>query len=102
MKSKFTGGLFGMVGLYAVQAIVVIVTLGFGLPWAVCMKEKWYARHTIIDGYRLTFDGTGFQLFGQYTKWLVLTFLTGGIYGFWLAIKLKQWITQHTHLEIVI
>ena len=37
------------------------------------------------------------QLFGNWIKWLVLTFITLGIYGFWLNIKLEQWITKHTH-----
>lgn len=39
----------------------------------------------------------GSQLFGNYIKWFLLTIITFGIYGFWLDIKMKQWITKHTH-----
>ena len=95
--SKFTGGLLGLIGINILQFLLVLVTLGFGAPWAICMKQRWIAKHTIIDGQPLVFDGTGGQLFGNYIKWFLLTLITLGIYGFWLDIKMKQWITKHTH-----
>ena len=97
MESKFTGGLLGMIGIGILQGLIITFTLGLGLPWAVCLKQRWIAKHTIIDGKRLTFDGTGGQLFGNYIKWFLLTLITFGIYGFWLTIKMQQWITKHTH-----
>ena len=97
MESKFTGGLLGLIGIGILQGIIIFLTLGLGLPWAVCLKEKWMAEHTIIDETQLTFDGTGLQLFGQYIKWWFLCLITFGIYGFWLTIKMKQWVVSHTH-----
>ena len=99
MESKFTGRLIGLIGIGILQAILIAITLGLGTPWAVCMKEKWMAEHTIIDGKQVTFDGNGGQLFGQYIKWFLLCIITLGIYSFWLEIKMKQWITKHTHFE---
>ena len=99
MESKFTGGLLGLIGISILQALIIMITLGLAAPWAICLKESWIAKHTIIDGRRLTFDGTGAQLFGNYIKWLLLTIITLGIYSFWLSIKMKQWITKHTHLS---
>lgn len=101
MESKFTGGLLGMIGIGILQALIVTFTLGIATPWAVCLKEAWYAKHTIIDGQRLTFDGTGLQLFGNYIKWFLLTLITLGIYGFWLNIKMKQWVVKHTHKDLI-
>ena len=97
MESKFTGGLLGMIGIGILQGLIITITLGLGLPWAVCLKQRWIAKHTVIDGRKLTFDGTGGQLFGNYIKWFLLTIITFGIYGFWLTIKMQQWITKHTH-----
>lgn len=57
------------------------------------------AKHTVIDGKRLVFDGKGVQLFGQYIKWFLLSIITLGIYSFWLNIKMKQWVVSHTHHE---
>ena len=98
MESKFTGGLLGLIGIGILQSILIIFTLGIGTPWAICLKERWYAQHTIIDGRRVTFDGTGGQLFGNFIKWFLLSLITLGIYSFWLVIKMKKWVAKHTHL----
>ena len=98
-ESKFNGGLLGLIGINIITVLLTFVTLGIGLPWAMCMKERWYAKHTIIDGKQIVFDGNGGQLFGQYIKWFLLCIITLGIYSFWLEIKMKQWITKHTHFE---
>ena len=96
-NSEFDGGLLGLIGISILQGILITFTLGLGAPWAVCIRERWVAKHTIIDGRRLTFDGNGGQLFGNYIKWFLLTIVTLGIYGFWLSIKMKQWVIKHTH-----
>ena len=97
-RSQFTGGLLGLIGINLLQGLLIMITLGLGAPWAICLKERWIAKHTYIDGRQLTFDGTGAQLFGSYIKWFLLTIITLGIYGFLLEIKMKQWLTKHTHL----
>ena len=97
-ESKFNGSLLGLIGVNLLQVLLITITLGIAAPWAICMKERWIARHTVIDGQQLVFDGTGGQLFGNYIKWFLLTIITLGIYGFWLDIKMKQWLTKHTHM----
>lgn len=97
MQSKFTGGLFGQIGIGLLCFLVMFVTLGLGVPWATCITQRWYAKHTYIDGQQLRFDGNAWQLFGNYIKWFLLTIITLGIYSFWLNIKLKQWVVSHTH-----
>lgn len=87
-----------MIGTAILQVIIVTLTFGIAAPWAVCMKESWYVKHTVIDGKRLTFDGTGSQLFGNYIKWFLLGIVTLGIYFLWMPIKMKQWVTKHTHM----
>lgn len=96
-RSQFTGGLLGLICINILQGFLIVLTLGLGAPWAICLKERWIAKHTYIDGRQLTFDGTGAQLFGSYIKWFLLTLITFGIYGFWLEIKMKQWQVKHTH-----
>lgn len=97
-QSKFDGGLLGLIGIGLLSGFLIVITLGIGAPWAICLKEKWYASHTVIDDKRLCFDGTGAQLFGNYIKWFLLTIITIGIYSFWLSIKMKQWVVKHTHI----
>lgn len=97
MESKFTGRLIGLIGVNLLSGLITIITLGIAYPAGVCIKERWIARNTIIDGKRLVFDGKGIQLFGKYIGWFLLTIITLGIYSFWLGIKMKQWIVSHTH-----
>ncbi len=98
MESKFTGGLWGLIGLNLAQFFLVVLTLGLASPWTTCMKKKWYIEHTVLEGCRLEFDGRGFQLLGNYIKWACLVVLTMGIFSFWLGIKMKKWEVKHTHL----
>ena len=97
MKSEFTGGLLGLIGIKILSFLIILVTIGFGVPWATCISERWYAKHTIVDGQQLYFDGNAIQLFGNYIKWILLTIVTLGIYSFWLGIKMHKWVISHTH-----
>ena len=99
MESRFTGGLLGLIGITLLQDLLIVITFGLGTPWAVCMKQRRIAGHTVLDGRQEYFDGTGGQLFGNYIKWYLLTLITFGIYGFWLHIKMKQWVVYHTHMR---
>ena len=98
MESKFTGGLLGLIGISILQGIIIGFTLGLAAPWAICLKEAWYAKHTTIDGHQVVFDGKGGQLFGNYIKWFLLSIITFGIYSLWLGINMKKWVVKHTHL----
>ena len=96
-NSYFDGGLLQKIGWQFLGALLTLVTLGIGAPWATCMIYNWEAKHTVIEGKRLAFDGKGIQLFGNYIKWFLLTIITLGIYGFWMSIKIKKWIVKHTY-----
>jgi uncharacterized membrane protein YjgN (DUF898 family) len=77
--------------------LLTVITLGIGAPWAVAYRQRWLISHTKIKGKRLTFDGTGGQLFGNYIKWRLLSLITLGIYGaFFLPIRMQQWVAKHT------
>ena len=97
MESKFTGKLSGLIGINIAQFFIILFTVGLGVPWAVCKKQRWITSHTIVDGKQLQFDGHGGGLFGQYFKWLLLSVITVGIYSLWIPIKMQKWIAEHTH-----
>lgn len=98
-ESKFEGGVLAYIAYVILFCVVGSLTFGIGIPWVSASFQGWKARNTILDGRRLTFDGTGSQLFGNYIKWLIFTFLTFGIYGFWLFNKMTAWNVKHTHFE---
>lgn len=65
-ESKFEGSVLGFIGYGLILVILTICTFGIAYPWGEVMFRRWICRNTIIDGQRLTFDGTGLQLFGSY------------------------------------
>lgn len=95
-ESYFDGGLLQLIGTYILAGLLTTITLGIGLPWAVNMIYRWELKHTVINGYRMRYNGTGGSLFAQWIKWFLLTIITLGIYGFWVNIKLRKWKVSHT------
>lgn len=91
----FDGGLLELIGWRILGGLLVLFTFGIATPWAVTMIYRYEADHTVLDGRRLRFTGTGAGLFGQWIKWFLLTVITFGIYGFWVQIALKKWQVKH-------
>ena len=58
-ESRFDGGLLQLVGWTLLGLLITVCTLGICLPWAYCMVYRWEAKHTVINGHRLAFDGEG-------------------------------------------
>ena len=99
MKSRFEGGLLGLIGVNIFSWAITFFTFGIAAPWALCIKYRWIAKNTLIEGRRLKFIGSGTSLFLHYIKWFILTIITFGIYGFWLYIKMLEWRTENTVFE---
>ncbi|MFW5795244.1 MAG: DUF898 family protein [Bacillota bacterium] len=98
-ESKFDGGILGLIGVNLVAFFITLITLGIALPFAITYKQRWVAKHTIIDGKRLIFKGSGMGLFGTWIKIFLLTIITIGIYGFWAGLTVKKWVVKHTHFQ---
>ncbi len=96
-ESYFDGGLLGLIGISLLGLLITIFTLGICLPWAVCLKQDWITKHTVVDGRKLKFAGTAVGLFGTWIKILLLTIITIGIYSFWANLAIKKWVVKHTH-----
>ena len=99
--SYFDGTVLGNFGVGLLTGFVTLITLSFGMYWAICYTQRWTTKHTVIDGARLVFDGKGIQLFGKMIVWILLTIITLGIYSFWLTVKQMKWLTSHTHIAEV-
>lgn len=97
MESKFTGKVWGRIWRSVVFSLLSAVTLGIATPWVTCMWQRWYKKHTYVNGLQLSFDGTGWQLLGNSLLWSLLTFITLGIYGMWVPVQYHNWIAKHTH-----
>lgn len=95
--STWDGSVFDTVVNSIAASLICVLTCGIGAPWAICYIMKFVIGHAVIDGKRMRFDGTGGQLFGNWLKWLLLTFITCGIYSFWVTPRLYKWVASHIH-----
>lgn len=94
----FDGGLLALTGIGMVANFLTMITLGIASFWMHCWRERYYASHTVIDGQRLKFNGTGARYFGKKIVWFLLALITFGVYTFWLSLKSKQWTALHTEM----
>jgi uncharacterized membrane protein YjgN (DUF898 family) len=97
---EFDGGAATYVGTGILAFLLTAVTFGLATPWAICLRYSWRTKHTMIDGYRLRFTGSGLRLFGQWLKWWLLIIVTLGIYSFWVVPRLTRWITRNQQFDL--
>jgi uncharacterized membrane protein YjgN (DUF898 family) len=95
----FDGGAVSFLRTGIFAGLITICTFGMGFPFAVVLLERWYARHTYIDGQRLMFTGTGLGLFAMAVKWFLLIIFTFGIYSFWVVPRFQAWRVQHIEFD---
>lgn len=98
-RFHFDGGAATYVGTAILGALITVFTLGFCYPFALVLKERWRAKHSYIDGRRLVFTGSAIGLLGNWIKWLLLSFVTLGIYLFWVGPRIARWKWQHTDFD---
>ena len=98
-ESKFNGSIFGLWGVNIVRALCLplsIITLGYMGAVSKRYRYAWFAKRKIYDGQPMKFDGTSGQLWGKRIVWLLLTFITAGIYSAWMMNNVKKWRYKHT------
>lgn len=97
--SYFDGSLIELIGWKLLSFLITIVTLGIGAPWGACMIYSYQINHTVYNGKRLKFEGTGGDLFVNIFKWVLLSIITLGIYTLFIPIRKTKWVISHIHFE---
>jgi len=95
-KSYFDGGVGNFLGEAFLALLLASFTFGIMYPWALTKVYGWQARHTVIQGKRLQFNGKAMDLFLNLLKWMLLTLVTFGIYSIWAGIEMEKWRVEHT------
>lgn len=97
--SYFDGSLIELIGWRLLATLITIITLGFAAPWAQCMLYSYQIKHTVYNGKRLRFEGTGGDLFVNIFKWVVFSIFTLGIYTLFIPVKKTRWVISNIHFE---
>ena len=99
-ESKYTGGALTRLFISIGVVLLSLITLGIAYPFLLCTQEKWLKSHTFVNGRQLEFDGNGAQIIGKFILWLLLSFITFGLYAiFRLPLNMQRWKTKHTHVK---
>ena len=76
--------------------LITPLTFGIALPWAIVMVQQWKTSHTLVEGRRLKFYGSGGELFGKYIVWYILIIITLGIYSIAVYPRFTKWVVERT------
>ena len=97
--SYFDGGLLELIGWRILAGLITIITFGIGSSWGKCMLYNYQFKHTVYNGKRLKFEGTGGDLFVNRFKWIFLSIVTLGIYIFFIPVQKTKWVISNLHFE---
>lgn len=97
-KFTFDGGAATYWGTAVLGGMITLFTAGICYPFALVLMERWRAKHSFIDGAQLKFTGSAIGLFGRWIVWLLLMFVTLGIYSFWVAPRIQKWKWENTQI----
>jgi uncharacterized membrane protein YjgN (DUF898 family) len=99
VQYRFDGGAATWLAVRVAACLASVFTLGLAAPWAAVMTYRWQTKHTTLNGYRLRFTGTGLSLACHWCRWLFLTVVTFGWYGFWVPSRLTRWKVEHQEVD---
>lgn len=97
--SYFDGSVLGLIGWRILAFLITSVTLGIGAPWAKCLLYSYQFKHTVYNGKRLRFKGTGGSLLLNVLKWFFLSIITLGIYAWVVPVKRTKWVISNIYFE---
>lgn len=87
---------YGLFFTKLVGFFLIVITLGFGLPWAKCMVLNKWAKKVRIDGRSIRFTGTPMGLFGIWVKVCVLSIITLTLYYWFAGYKqVAKYVDKH-------
>ena len=99
-RLEFRGSWMDIFGATLLMALICIITLGIGTPWAYVHYRKTILGHTYYNEQLLQFDGSGGQLFVHMLVIFLFTLITLGFYAMlgFANVRILRWDAEHTIL----
>lgn len=76
-RVRFTGTGAGYFRVWAINLLACLLTLGLYLPWARLRKQRWFARHTHLDGHPLEVEGQPWRMLAGLTAAYLILLIWG-------------------------
>jgi hypothetical protein len=95
----FDGDVTGYLGTRVLALLLVVLTLGFGFPYALVLVKRWNARHLVLGDSRLVFTGRPGDLMREWVVWWPCVLLTVGLYAFAVFPRVIRWVWDNTDYQ---
>jgi uncharacterized membrane protein YjgN (DUF898 family) len=92
----FDGDVTGYLGTRLLALLIVVFTLGFGVPYALVLLKRWDARHLVLGGGTVVFTGRAGTLMREWIVWWPCVLLSLGFYAFAVLPRVKRWAWDNT------
>ena len=76
---RFTGSGSEYFRIWAVNLLLILVTLGLYLPFAKARRIRYFYANTLVDGQALSFHGDPWTMFRGFVLLVLLMALSGGL-----------------------
>jgi uncharacterized membrane protein YjgN (DUF898 family) len=98
---EYKGNWVELLKIQFINGLLTSITLGIYAPWAMVKVKKFVCANVHVGGQpnRLVFEGEGGALFVTYLVGVLLTMITCGIYGIWLANNIFAFMWENMKLD---
>lgn len=91
-KLKYTGKNGKLTGIYLVNFLLSLITLGFYLPWMRARINTYLYKNTQFEGKNFEFEGNGAEMFGSYLKVFFTVAALGALYYLATFIEMENFV----------
>ncbi len=99
IDSYFDGNSFENMGYQILMFVGSLLTCSLLFPYLYAIYYKWHAKHTVIHGNRLFYDGQIGKLYLDFIIIILLSLITCGLYLPWGITRLNRYFYKHTHID---
>jgi uncharacterized membrane protein YjgN (DUF898 family) len=90
MRFRFDGRASEAYGIYIVDGVLMVLTLGLYWSWHHVKVRRFRAQHSLVGGERMDFHGTGLEFLGITIGGTMLTYITLGLFAPWYIAMVNR------------
>ena len=96
VRGHFDGRLRELFGIWLLDTVLMVCTLGIYTPWHHVKVRRWVSKHSHIGSDSFAYDGRGRDVLGINLAGYLLSVLTLGLYSPWWTAELMRYRVNHT------
>lgn len=98
VPGSWEGGAIMLFLHFLAAGLISGLTLGLLYPVGLKFVIDYIVEKMTLGGGNVTFAGDAMGFLGRWIIWALLSIITLGIYSFWAATHLIDWVAQNSHI----